>query len=69
MEHELRGSFSELLGEELSEEAEAKLRELLKRKMTGACSTLVRVLRILEEHYGPEVKDVVHDALMQRTPR
>ncbi len=65
----MQGSFSELLGQELSPEAEAKLRELLKRKMKGACSALVRVLRALEERYGPAVKDVAHDALMKRTPR
>ena len=63
------GQISDLIPEDLCPESEAKIRELVKRKMKGACGMLVRVLRILEEHYGPEVKQLVHDQLMRRKPR
>lgn len=63
------GRISELIPEELSPESEAVLRELLKRKVKAACGMLVRVVRILEQRYGPEVKQVVREQIVQRTPR
>ena len=65
----MAGRISDIIPEELSPESEEKIRELVKRKMKGACGMLVRVLRILEEQYGPEVKEIVHDRIMQRDPR
>ena len=65
----MAGSINDLIPEDLSPESEEKIRELVKRKMKGACGMLVRVIRLMEEHYGPDVKDIIHDAIMQKTPR
>ena len=59
----MTGSFSDVLSEPVSPQVEEELREILKRKMAGACGALVRVLRALEEEYGPEVMQVAEEAM------
>ena len=65
----MQGSINDLVPEELSPESQEEIRELVKRKMKGACGMLVRVIRLMEEHYGREVKEIIHDAIMKKAPR
>jgi hypothetical protein len=55
----MAGSLNDILPEPVSEENERILRDLLKRKMKGASGLAVRLLHAMEEHFGPEAREVV----------
>ena len=65
----MQGTFQSILPDKISEETEAILNDLLKRKMKGAASMLVRVMRIMEKKYGSEVYDVVRSEMGKWSPR
>ena len=53
------GSLNDILPESLNPEAEEIVLELLKHKMKGGASLAVRLLRAMEERFGPEARQVV----------
>ena len=61
------GSLNDILPEPIGEENEKVILELLKRKMKGAAGMAVRLLRAMEERFGPEAREVVRD--MARNPK
>ena len=67
----MNGSLNEILPEPVSPEAEEVLLEHMKRKMKGAAGLAVRLLRAMEERFGPEAREVVKQMAEGReiTPR
>jgi len=62
-------SLAVVLPEEISTETEAVILKKLRDEAMMGCSMAVRVLRALEEHYGPEAKEVAHKAFGVSKPR
>ena len=67
----MNGSLNDVLPEPLTEEQEEIILDLVKRKMKGAAGMAVRVLRAMEDRFGPEARDVVKEMAAGRkvTPR
>ena len=67
----MSGSLNDILPEPISEENEKVLLDMLKRKMKGAAGLGVQLLRAMEERFGPEAREVVHDLAKSHrlTPR
>jgi hypothetical protein len=65
------GSLNDILPDPISEANERILLDLLKRKMKTAASVGVRLLHAMEERFGPEAREVLHDLVhrQQPTPR
>lgn len=59
------GSLNEILPEPISPQNEAVLLELIRRKVRSAASLAVDLLHAMEERFGPEAREVVHE-LAQR---
>jgi len=55
------GSLNDLLPEPLSQESEAILDELIKRKVRSAAGLAVDLLHAMEERFGPEARQVVRE--------
>ena len=62
------GSLKGILPEPISEENEKVLLELLKRKMKSASQLSVRLMRAMEERFGPEAREVVRDMISGQLP-
>ena len=54
----MSGSLNDILPEPVGVETLAIIDALLKQKLTTACSISVELLHVMEEHFGPEVRDV-----------
>jgi len=63
------GSLNDILPEPISEESERIILDMLKRKMKGAAGMAVRLLRAMEERFGPEAREVVKDMIAKRQPK
>ena len=59
----MTGSLNEILVEPISAENEMILKEHLKRKMRSAARLSVLLLHAMEDRFGPEARDVVHDMI------
>jgi hypothetical protein len=53
------GSLNDILPQPISEENEAVILDLLKRKMTVSLDLAVQLLNEMEKRFGPEVREVV----------
>jgi hypothetical protein len=53
------GNLNDALPEVVNAANEQLLDDLLKRKLTTACSIAVELLRGMEAHFGPEVREVL----------
>lgn len=62
----MSGSLHEILPDPLSEENERILEELLKHKMKSAAGLAVRLLHAMEEHFGPEAREVMQEMVNDR---
>ena len=62
------GSLNEILPEPISEESEAIILELVKRKMKGSAGLAVRLLHAMEARFGSEAREVVRDMVAVREP-
>ena len=62
------GSLNDILPDPISEENEKILLDLVKRKMKGAAGLAVRLLHAMEEHFGPEAREVVRELIRNREP-
>ncbi len=60
------GSLNDLLPEPLSEESEAILDEVIKRKVRSAAGLAVNLLHAMEERFGPEAREVVREMAQNR---
>jgi len=60
------GNLNDVLPEPVSAANEQFLDVFLKRKLTTACSIAVELLRMMETHFGPEVREVLHRAAENR---
>ena len=65
----MKSSLKHVLPEEISEEAERLILERIKGKMRGGVGLFVAAVRALEKKYGPEVREVVRDALLTKKAR
>ena len=64
----MSGSLNDILPEPISEANEKILLDLLKRKMKGSAGLAVRLLRAMEDRFGPEAREVVRDMAQVGTP-
>jgi hypothetical protein len=64
----MSGNLHEILPDPLSEESERILEELVKRKMKSAAGLAVRLLHAMEEHFGPEAREVMQEMVHDRHP-
>ena len=64
----MSGSLNDILPEPISEESERILLDMLKRKMKGAAGMGVRLLHAMEEHFGPEARQVVREMAHAHKP-
>ncbi len=62
------GSLNDILPEPISEENEEIILSLLKRKMKGSADVAVRLLRAMEERFGPEARDVMRQMAANPSP-
>ena len=65
----MHGSLNDILPEPISPESEEIIRELLKRKLKGSVSKFVRLMRAMEERFGPEAVEVARELSGGVTPR
>ena len=59
-------SLNDILPDPISEENERVLLDLLKRKLAGSARLAVELLHAMEERFGPEARDVVHEMAGKR---
>ena len=59
----MNGRLNEILAEPISDDNEALLMELIKRKITSAADLAVRLLHAMEERFGPEARQVVREMI------
>lgn len=59
----MNGRLNEILAEPISDDNEALLMELIKRKITSAARLAVRLLHAMEERFGPEARQVVREMI------
>ncbi len=64
----MSGSLNDILPEPISRENERVLLELLKQKMKAASGLAVELLHAMEERFGPEARQVVHEMAQRRKP-
>lgn len=64
----MKGSLNSILPAPITEESEAIILDLLKRKIKGAASLTVRLLRAMEQRFGPEAREVVKDMMPKGQP-
>lgn len=64
----MSGSLNDILPEPISEESERILLELMSRKIKGCSVIAVRLLRAMEERFGPEAREVVREMARYREP-
>ncbi len=55
----MEGRLNEILPEPVSSENEKAIQDLIKRKMKASLALAVEVLHAMENHFGPEVRDVL----------
>jgi hypothetical protein len=55
------GSLNDILPEPISQENEEVLLALIKRKMKGAAGFSVALLQAMEQHFGPEAREVIQE--------
>ena len=67
----MTGSLNDMLPEPLSPENEEAILTMLKSNMTGGCGLAVRIVRAMEERFGPAAREVVKEMAESRevTPR
>ena len=65
----MEGTIRSAMPDEISPEAEEVMMQILKRKMKTCASMLVRVVRALEEKFGPEVMETCQAQFGQYRPR
>lgn len=65
----MTGSLNDILPERISEENERILLDLIKRKMKGAASMSVRLLRAMEKRFGREAREVVKEMSENLSPK
>ena len=65
----MSGSLNDILPEPISEENERVLLVLLKQKMNVAAGLAVRLLHVMEERFGPEVRQVLRDMAENIKPK
>ena len=63
----MEGGLNGILPEPISEENERILLDHIKMKMRGAAGLAVMLLRAMEDHFGPEARDVVRAMARNRT--
>jgi hypothetical protein len=62
----MEGCLNEILPESVSPENENALRDLIKRKMKASLTLAVEVLHAMENHFGPEVRDVLSQMVKEQ---
>ncbi|MBM4047180.1 MAG: hypothetical protein FJ279_18915 [Planctomycetes bacterium] len=62
----MTGRLNDILPQPISKESEEIILDLLKRKMKGAAGFTVRLLRAMEERFGPAAREVVKDMAAKR---
>ena len=62
------GSINDILPSPVSEETERIILEHIKLKMRGAAGLAVALLHAMEERFGAEARDVVHQMAERRDP-
>jgi hypothetical protein len=60
------GSLNDILPQPISNKSEEIILEILKRKMKGAAGFTVRLMRAMEERFGPAAREVVKDMAAKR---
>ena len=67
----MTGRFSDILPDPITERNERVLEEDLKRKLKSAVGLSVRLLRAMEQRFGPAAREVVRDMAKRKdvTPR
>jgi len=63
----MHGSLNEILPDPISAEDERILLEMLRRKLTGPAALAVELLHAMEEHFGPEAREVMRRMVATRT--
>jgi hypothetical protein len=63
----MEGGLNRILPEPISEENQRILLDHIKGKMRGAAGLAVMLLRAMEDHFGPEARDVVRAMARTRT--
>jgi hypothetical protein len=63
----MSGSLNDVLPEPVSAENEAFIEDLIKHKLSTACSITVELFNLMESHFGPEVRDVFKKFIEDRT--
>jgi len=62
------GSLNDILPEPISQRNEEALLALLRRKMKGAVSFSVALLHAMEQHFGPEAREVIREMAQGLAP-
>ena len=62
------GSPNDILPEPMSQRSEEIVLDLVKRKMKSASAIAVELLHAMEERFGPEEREVVHEMARGRKP-
>ncbi|MBN1671237.1 MAG: L-2-amino-thiazoline-4-carboxylic acid hydrolase [Kiritimatiellae bacterium] len=65
----MTGELNDILPEPISEANEKVLLEAMKRKAKTAAGLTVRLLRRMEERFGPAAREVVREMVREREPR
>ena len=65
----MKTSLQNVLPQELSDESEEIILNKIRAKMSGPIRMFVTAMRALEERFGPEVRDVVREAMHAKKPR
>ncbi len=64
----MAGELNDILPEPVSEANAEVIQELLRRKVMGAARVSVRLLRAMEERFGPEAREVMDDMIAKLKP-
>jgi hypothetical protein len=64
----MQGNLNEILPEPVSPANEEAILALVKRKMKSAANMGVRILRAMEERFGPEAREVLNDMEAKMVP-
>jgi hypothetical protein len=59
----MEGCLNEILPEPVSSENEKAIQDLIKRKMKVSLALAVEVLHAMENHFGPEARDVLRQMM------